>query len=364
MVIGLGLALFYAYFILSHAFYFIFLKSIPKYSPNLNGVSILVSARNEAQNLPTLLNHLFAQKGLNLPYEILILDDHSEDDTTSVLAPFLSKIKYLKLPDDIWGKKQALTYGIQYAQYELIVTTDADCTMGEHWLSTLVHHFEDSIQLLSAPVCLTAHSVWEEMQQVEFAGLIAIGAGAIAKQKPNLCNGANLAYRKSAFNAVKGYQSVDTLVSGDDEFLLHKIHQQFPKGVAFCKNIKACVHTPAQPSLKSFLQQRKRWTSKTRAYQRKGLTLQLLFIYLFYVSLVGIGILSFTSPSYLFAFLAMLGLKICAEAVILTSVLHFFNQLKYLKWFLMEQLLQIPYTLWAGLAGLKQNFVWKGRTYH
>ena len=81
-----------------------------------------------------------------------------------------------------------------------------------------------------------------------------------------LANGANLAFTKSAFDAVRGYEGNDGLPSGDDVFLLHKIKQLRPKNVRYLKHENVWVTTSSKKTLNGFLQQRVRWAGKASAY--------------------------------------------------------------------------------------------------
>jgi len=333
----------------------------------VQGVSILIPVRNDAKQITQLLDCLLIQKNVFVPVQILIIDDHSQDDLYTVLQPYLHTVEYLPLPQEKQGKKQAIEHGILQAKHEIIITTDADCTMHEEWLYTLLSCFEEQVQFVSAPVLLQANTLFEKIQQIELMGLVGIGAGAIYYHKPNLCNGANLAYRKSAFNAVNGYEGSRHLASGDDELLMHKIHAYFNKkrGIVFCKNFDAIVYTPAQHTLKQFLQQRKRWISKARHYQRKGLTTQLVLLYSFYIVLLVSSMLSLWFIDFLYISTTLWTIKILAEYSIMIQMFSFFRQktIKNTVIFLISQMFQCMYVLWAGIVSLRPAFIWKERKY-
>ena len=105
-------------------------------------ISVVVAARNEADNIENLLEDLANQSFLQSRFEVIIVDDHSDDDTFQIASNFtLSNLKVLKLESGI-GKKAALHSGISDATNELIVTTDADCRVGEKWLETLAAFYE------------------------------------------------------------------------------------------------------------------------------------------------------------------------------------------------------------------------------
>lgn len=365
-VISALFLIYYVFFMLYHALGIHRIKILPK-QVSVQGVSILIPVRNDAHHIPNLIHSLLAQKKVSVPVQILILDDHSEDDLYSVVQPYLYAVEYLPLPKEKQGKKQAIEYGIIHARYEIIVTTDADCTMNERWLYTILSCFENEVQFVSAPVLLKASTLFEKIQQTELMGLVGIGAGAIFHHQPNLCNGANLSYRKSAFIAVNGYQGSMHLASGDDELLMHKIHAQYKdsKSIRFCKHYDAVVYTPAQHTLKQFVQQRKRWISKTMHYQRKGLTTQLIFLYSFYFILILSTILSVKFAETRILCLILWTAKILSEYSVMVQMFLFFRQNIFNSSiiFVFSQFFQVIYVLWAGAVSLHPVFTWKERKY-
>lgn len=370
------LYLFYAILLIFSGYYVVFIcvhawgikkTTYIKKSISIQGVSILIPVRNEAHQISRLLACLLSQKNIHFPIQIILIDDHSEDDLYTSIQSYLDKIDYIVLPADKQGKKQAIEHGIAHAKYEIILTTDADCTMNEQWLYTLLSCFDHNTQLVSAPVFLKANTFFEKMQQIELMGLVGIGAGAIYLNKPNLCNGANLAYRKTAFISVGGYEGSTHLASGDDELLMHKIHAHYKNSdsIRFCKHSDAIVYTLAQATLKQFLQQRKRWISKAKHYQRKGLTTQLVFIYGYYLILWISLFLSLSFFEFRYSFITAWTLKILAEYSIILQMLVFFKQnlFKNTLIFVGSQFFQMIYVLWAGIVSLRPNFTWKNRKY-
>src|SRR5699024_8221604 len=168
-------------------------------------------------------------------------------------------------------KKFAISKAIEKSTGEIIVTTDADCRMGEHWLQTILSSFDDNQwYMLSSPVQYSEEKTFfERLQTLEFLYLIGLGAAGIGNKKPTTCNGANLAYRKDVFYEMEGFKGIDELASGDDELLLHKVAVQNADKIYFCKSMDAAVYTDAKPTLSSFLNQRRRWASKSTKYKDK-----------------------------------------------------------------------------------------------
>lgn len=236
-------------------------------------VSIIIPARNEEKNILQILNDLIGQNYPKELYEIIVMDDDSIDNTFSVVKDFIDgkfheesliKIFSVKEYHDekfVAFKKRAILKGIEKSNGNWIILTDADCRMKPGWLKTIVAFIEENnFYFVSSPVCFANEkSIFEKMQSLEFLSLIGIGAGSIANKNPNMCNGANLAFRKDVFFEVGGYDEVDHLASGDDEFLMHKIFKKYPDKVAFLKSAEAIVSTSPFNKLKDFIAQRRRW---------------------------------------------------------------------------------------------------------
>jgi biofilm PGA synthesis N-glycosyltransferase PgaC len=383
--ITLSCFLFYLGFLLRCGWYFKRIKCHPLSSPTslLPTVSIVIPARNEAANLETCLRSVLHQNYPDDRWEVILVNDHSTDETAQIARSFQQthpRLQVFDLPVDSVNayKKAALSYGIQQAQNEIILQTDADVEMGANWLVSMVQQFNVDTGLVSGPVQLTYQNHWlQRFQALESMGLIGIGAGSIAAGSPNMCNGANLAYRKSVFESVHGYEGVDHIASGDDEFLLHKVHRS-PWKLSFAKCPDAIVRTPALTTWPALKAQRLRWVSKARSYQNRWvnlvqmlsyigfLTFPLLLLSTAYCLLLPIVIgtqcsISFTLYSSLF--LLSFLLKLLVDYLFLRQMTRFFNKPKLLRYLLPLQFLYIPYVLWVGVAGnLVRTYQWKDRT--
>jgi biofilm PGA synthesis N-glycosyltransferase PgaC len=190
-------------------------------------VTVIVPARNEAAGVGTCVRTILAQDYPQACMELILVNDHSEDDTvTLAMAAAQGDARFrcidLEAQTGTAYKKAAVARGIAAAQGSIIVTTDADCHMGTGWLRAMVQQFDGETDLVSGPVALEGEGAFAQMQALEFMGLIAVGAAGIAAGSPNMCNGANLAYRKAAFEAVGGFAGIDHIASGDDELLMHR----------------------------------------------------------------------------------------------------------------------------------------------
>ncbi len=331
-------------------------------------VTVVIPARNEELNIGALLQDIANQ---NYPLDfiqVIVVDDHSTDQTRKIAEEFIGfrknwKVLSLIKPKGTAYKKAAITQAIQNSDGDIILTTDADCRVGKHWIRTMVSEFKNStVGLVSGPVTMWDNGTWfQQFQSLEFTGLIAIGAGSMQRGAPNMCNGANLAYRRDAFYEVNGFEGVDHIASGDDELLMHKIYSTSKYLVKFQKSREAIVNTAPCYTFRQFLNQRIRWVSKSTHYKNKAITLIMSCIYLAIAGIPITCVLAITDIIPWWIFISILGIKISSEFIILYSATHFFEKKYLLKWFLPEQLLHIPYILWAGLAGNIGQYKWKDR---
>ncbi|MBT9392764.1 glycosyltransferase [Hymenobacter sp. NST-14] len=334
--------------------------------------SVLVAARNEAANLPHLLRDLARQTLPAAEFEVLITDDHSTDDTLALLtaatknSPF--PLRVINLADGTeagTGKKAALQAALGRARAEWIICTDADCRVGPDWLrsyAALLTQEGPAVRFVSGPVLLTGpDTVLQTLSGLEFAGLVGTGGAGIGAGTPTMCNGANLAYHRAAFAAVAGYAGNDHLASGDDEFLLHKLHAAFPGSIRFLKHPAALVRTAGPATLAALLRQRVRWASKWRHYRHPASQRLAVLVLLANVA-PAVGLLAAPWQSALLPWaVAATGLKLGADAWFLAPVLRFLGRSRWLKWVPVLQLAYAPYALLVGLAGLRGGYEWKGR---
>jgi cellulose synthase/poly-beta-1,6-N-acetylglucosamine synthase-like glycosyltransferase len=331
-------------------------------------VTILVAARNEEEKIALTINDILAQDYPKHLTDIIIVDDHSTDRTAEIISSYASQgVRLLQMNEDKplnSYKKKAIAQAIGLSTGELMVATDADCRMGTKWLSSIVNYYETrNPVMISSPVTyFEEKSLFENLQTLEFGYLVAMGASFIGNNKASTCNGANFAYRKDVFYEVGGFKGIDELASGDDELLLQKVAEKYADRIAFLKLHEAIVYTHAKENLKEFLNQRRRWASKSTKYKDKKIVALAVGIWLFNVLILVNAILSFFDVRFFYLFLIQYGLKFIFEAVFLLPVVAFFKR-KNLIWLLfLLSPIHIIYFVYVGLIGNTKKYVWKGRT--
>jgi biofilm PGA synthesis N-glycosyltransferase PgaC len=357
-------------------------------------ISIIIPARNEAKNIFNILHDISEQNYPAELFEVIVIDDHSDDETYAISSTFAKRhphFKTLKLSvlTEVNGtetayKKRAIEAAVKSATGTLIITTDADCRVQKTWLQHIAAFYEkENGKLIAAPVCFYGvGGRFQQFQALDFCGMQVITGASLSMGMFNMANGANLAYEKEAFLKVNGYQDIDKKASGDDMLLVYKIAQQYPEQVKFLKDKLAVVYTRPTETLSEFLQQRFRWTSKSRSYQDKRITAILGLVYLFVLSiwvnaLYFIGKLIYSSIfpdrtlegflNFLPALILLLMtiFQIICKSIIdyyfLKSASTFFRRQDLMKSFFTSELLHIWYIPFVGTFGNILQYKWKGR---
>jgi cellulose synthase/poly-beta-1,6-N-acetylglucosamine synthase-like glycosyltransferase len=340
-------------------------------------VSIIIAARNEEKNIGECIQSIIEQTYPANNFEIIVADDHSTDSTVSVIKSFQKKnIHVIHLVDFVENKKlnsykkKSIEIALQFAKGELIVTTDADCVAPKKWIETLVNFQKEKKALFIALLVSFKNPSSKDsffkrffkiFQSLDFMTLQGITGASVHKKLLNMCNGANLAYKRKAFYQVNGFEGIDKIASGDDMLLMHKIQKQFPDRIFFLKSKDIIVETKPAETVKEFFNQRIRWASKTNQYSDKKIVAVLMLVYLLNAWIFILGISSFFFAKAFYLFLLSIGIKIIVELFFLFPVSKFFNKEKLLWWFIPSQPFHILYILIAGWLGTFGSYQWKGR---
>ena len=194
--------------------------------------SVIIPFRNEAKSLPFLLKSI---QDLNYPtsyFEIILVDDDSDDNSLEKINTFVKKLRQAKCNFKITKnkrtshspKKDAINSAITIAKHNWVVTTDADCILPKYWLDS----FDEFIQTnntiaVAGPVKFTGlSSFFTRFQILDALSLQGVTIGSFGINKLFMCNGANFVYSKKAFEQVNGFDDNTAIASGDDVFLLQK----------------------------------------------------------------------------------------------------------------------------------------------
>ena len=325
-------------------------------------ISLIIAAKNEETNILKLINSLSNQSLSKSAYEIILVNDHSSDNTLQVATSFSQEIpnlKVLTLPNNKRGKKQALKFGVQTSKGELIVTTDADCTHSKFWLETLASfHLKFKPKLIIAPVLMQSSNPFEKMQALDFFSLMTSGAGASGIKKSIMCNGANLAFEKNSYLEFDDPFN-DKYRSGDDIFLLLNIKRHYRDKILFLKSTEAIAFTPPAKTFKELLNQRIRWTSKSGGYKDSEIITTSLLVLLINFSLLFNLFFAIFSIEFRLVFFIQFITKSAIDFVFLSNTSHYFRLKKLLWYFIPTQLANIIIIPYLAMVGIGSSVKWK-----
>jgi len=258
-------------------FYYPLIKHLKKNKNNtilgnevLPAVSVLICAKNESENLKNNLPAVLAQKYPH--FEVIVIDDYSDDDTLAVLENFERQYQHLTIInkhnfDNLSGKKAALTAAIKQSKYNVLLFTDADCDpASDNWIRWMVSKFDDKTEIVlgygpykAAPTFLNRFIRYETYQTIfNYAGFALKGLTYMGV-------GRNLAYKKKIFEKIDGFDAHQHIASGDDDLLIAQAATPF--NTKLCLNQQAWCYSEAKPTWKAYIQQKRRHVSTANEYK-------------------------------------------------------------------------------------------------
>ncbi len=330
-------------------------------------VSILISARNESAGIRETLDSVLAQEYAG-QWDVWVADDRSDDDTPKILAEYADKNPRLHvltikdIPEGASPKKHALSQLIDACDGEILCLTDADCIVKPTWIAGIVAEFEPGIELVAGhsyiPTVPGKSSMLICMQAIETLIYRVAGTAGLAMHLPLTSTGNNLAYRKSFFKSVNGFEGVIKIQSGDDDLLMQKLAADRPWAMRYCIAESTFVTTSGKETLHELWEQRKRWASKTIYYTPK-IVFVLSMVFLFLTMQCVAAILAPFSLEILIAFAATFVAKCFGDLVLILRGLRIFRQEHLLKWCIPVEIIHAPFTVLAVLFGLFGRFKWK-----
>ena len=317
-------------------------------------ISVIVAFRNESENLAKLQNALAKQTYKNI--ELILVNDHSSDDFKAKIKPD-RRIRLINATNE--GKKNALLEGVNAAKGDIVLCTDADCLPCPTWAES-VKDFMDATQsdMTIAPVVmLPDKSAFQRMQTLEFTSLQAATAGSACAGDPMMCNGANIAFRKSVWMELSDGIRTDE-ISGDDVFMLHQFKKK-KKNIGYLKSQSALVFTFPSKTVGGFVNQRARWASKAKSYTDRGSVFASLCVLGICIALLVNGFGAFFSLSHLFTFGVIFISKMLIDRIFLWSYCTFSRETYLTIWIFPASLLYPFYITISAIGGLLGFYQWK-----
>ena len=340
-------------------------------SSNLPMVSVVMAARNEETVIDKLMENLQVQEYSREKLEYIIVDDHSNDSTATVVRDFAAKderfrlVTAVEVPSGVAPKKWALHLGVKEAKGEILLMTDADCTVGSNWVQKMTAPFsrESVGMVLGSSPLGRENSLWERIIRVDSVGLDALMAAGACRNFPLTASGRNLAIRRQTFDEASGYEKFRAFISGDDDLMMHLIAKNgwtvFP-----CLSTGSEVESPSPEGFRAFIQQRLRFASKGKAYygldfvdRRFRSVLALIYIANVSVMMGQIIFLMKFSSYWLLPWF----IKMIADGLLITGYLSKMERSFDVPVFLFNEVWHGLYVAVVGTLGSFVKIHWKGR---
>ena len=293
-------------------------------------------------------------------FEVIVVDDNSTDETYSK-ASLNNRIRNIKILSNAGnGKKRAIRTGVNEANGELIITTDADCRIGKKWISTIASFYSASFpdMIIGSVQLKSRKGFFGRFQQLEFLSLQGITMGTSLANNPVMCNGANLAFKKEVYIRHSG-NIRDDIGSGDDIFLLHSLKKEPCTNIVCLNSPDGIVTTCQADSLSSFLKQRSRWISKAKSYDDPFTLLVSIVTFVTILSTLAFLILGIFDGRFLLLYLVFFLIKSVPDFLILYETTRRFRQKHLLKWFLASQIVYPFYVIVVICYSLLRKSSWK-----
>lgn len=299
-------------------------------------LSVIISARNEAENLVKYLPSVLHQNYPN--FEVVVVNDRSWDGTADILKEFDEKYTHLKVvtvadgEKFIAGKKFAVTMGIKAASNEWLVFTDADCEpASDNWLKGMRPPIDEHEEiLLGYSPYFKKSGLLNILIRFE-AFFTAVNYLSYAlKGMPYMGVGRNMAYKKTLFFKNKGFAAHMHVSSGEDDLFVNANANGANTAIVICKDSQVWAEPKA--TLIDYLRQRKRHLGARKLYKKNHrviLYIQRMVHFLFYAFMV--ALLCFNSTLYIA--LGVFGLSMVIRCVIYTRLLKRLNYSELRWWF-------------------------------
>lgn len=327
-------------------------------------ISVVVAVKNEAKNIFDCIESLIRQDYPADRYEIIVVDDHSQDETIQLISGF-DGVQIISQERGHHGKKAAVTTGAHHAKGKFVLTTDGDCVAGPGWISTMVETLiSEDAQMITGPVSFvqkTPGSFVERYQVLEQNALNIITGAGLKTELVLSASGANMGFCKNTFFDLNPYQQNKNLASGDDVFLVQAARHH-KKRVVYCYNKNGVVFSDAVPTFSELVRQRIRWGGKSLHYAHRPTQMYLILFLLAKISLVLLLIFSFfRSDLWSFFFFGFL-LTFLSDFILIQKGMRWLHSATCWQDVVKATVLQIILTLYISFAILFRKPVdWKGK---
>lgn len=335
-----------------------YVRLVPASYPH---VSVLVAARNEARNIEHCLKALVAQDYPHDRMEILAIDDESTDNTGALIREVAAanpgRIRPITTSPEATharGKARAIAQGMDVAEGEIILLTDADCVPPKTWARAVVEYFTPGVDACGGFTLVRSRDFFSAVQQLDWLHLHTLAAAGLAFDIPLGIIGNNFAFRRGAYEAVGGYRAVKFTVT-EDYALFCAMHRRGFRIIFPCSRDAAMVTHPCE-SLADVLRQKQRWSRGGIETGIRGYMILVIAV-LMMISLV---VAPFISPLW---WALVWGTKFIFDLAVMIPTLRALGRIGQLRYFLLFEFYFIAQALVVPILLMNPTVVWKGRSY-
>ncbi|MBM4174114.1 MAG: glycosyltransferase [Ignavibacteria bacterium] len=324
-------------------------------------VSVIIPARDEAENLPACLESLMKQKAEFC--EFIIVNDRSSDETQAVIDAFAmrdNRIKSIQLTeersDNLRGKPGAIHAGIMASSGDIIMMSDADCTFPDGWIQKVTCYFgNEAVAMIAGFTTIRAESLFHHMQDMEWLMNHTLASAGVALGMPLGCFGNNLSIRASVYREVGGYPGIPFSVTEDLLLLQSIAHGGYT--ILYPINGENAVSTLPCKDWKGFVSQQHRWVRGSDALGWK----KLLFVF-FAIIFWGSLLFTIIQGDYIGA-VSIVGMRILGDCFLILPALTAIKRVKQLPWIIPGMIFMMFIEIMVAMLLLKRDVHWKGQTF-
>ncbi|MDQ1266509.1 MAG: hypothetical protein QG635_1661 [Bacteroidota bacterium] len=327
-------------------------------------ISIVVPARNEENNIAACIESISKNKYPSYKFEIIAVNDRSTDHTSEILSNLKQKYDNLKIIEiseeiakkNLRGKPGALQAGIEAAKGDIVIMTDADCTVTPKWLETISENFNNpEIALVPSFTNVKGNRIFDKLQAVEWIYMHTMAMGGAGLNIILGCFGNNLSVRKNNFINIGGYEKIKFSVT-EDYALMNAIAQTGAK-INYVCSPDSLVSTLPCGNIKEYLSQHHRWATG-------GIDLGWKAVF-FVGSTVAVwlGLLLSIISGNINWFITIFSARLLGDFALISPSIIKLRLKKLLKWLLPSVIFFMIIELIVPFLLLDKKIIWKGQVF-
>lgn len=332
-------------------------------------ISVIIAAHNEENNLANCLKALVEQNYPKENYEIIVVNDRSEDQTENIINRWKAQNKLIRsakistLPNNYFPKKNALRTGINLSKGDILCFTDADCVPSPNWVKNCSAAFGQGITMVIGlaplvPANLSKTPLWQLLMVYESWFLAFTSVSAIHNNFPLTCTGRNLGYRKRTFLQLAGFSNISHSLSGDDDLLMHQFQKSGEGRITAITKPDSIVISSTAQTIRHLWRQKTRHFSAGKFYPIEKKVFYLIWnVCNIFITVLPILALCFNFISFTFSLLILLA-KLIIDFIFHVVGFKKYKKLSLIKYFLLFEFIYPFYILIVGNVGLLKKPEW------